>query len=99
MEIAMNLETIKVREEGPVLFAEMSSPPMNLLGPELVRDLVSLIQQAEADHKVQVLVFKSIDPDYFIAYVDVTRIMVKDSKKYAASGGSAYAQFDTDGKP
>jgi enoyl-CoA hydratase/carnithine racemase len=47
---------------------------MNLLGPELVRDLVSLIQQAEADDTVQVLVFKSADPDYFIAHVDVTRI-------------------------
>jgi hypothetical protein len=44
----MHFETIKVRREGAVLFAEMSSPPMNLLGPELVRDLVSLIQQAEA---------------------------------------------------
>jgi hypothetical protein len=40
----MKLETIKVRQEGAVLFAEISSPPMNLLGPELVRDLVSLIQ-------------------------------------------------------
>jgi hypothetical protein len=48
-EITMNFETIKVRQEGAVLFAEMSAPPMNLLGPELVHDLVSLIQQAEAD--------------------------------------------------
>ena len=44
----MHFETIKVRREGAVLFAEMSSPPMNLLEPELVRDLVSFIQQAEA---------------------------------------------------
>ena len=57
-----------------VLFAEILAPPMNLLGPELVRDLVSLIQQAESDDRVQVLVFKSGDPDYFIAHVDVTRI-------------------------
>lgn len=68
------LETISVRKEGGVLFAEIAAPPMNLLGPELVRDLVSLIQQAEADETVQVLVFKSGDPDYFIAHVDVTRI-------------------------
>jgi hypothetical protein len=47
---------------------------MNLLGPELVRDLVSLIQRAEADDTVQVLVFKSAHPDYFISHVDVTRI-------------------------
>src|SRR5262249_27932175 len=47
---------------------------MNLLGTELVRDLVSLIQQAEADDSVRVVVFKSADRDYFIAHVDVTRI-------------------------
>ena len=67
-------ETLTVRAEGAVLFAEIAAPPMNLLGPELVRDLVSLIQGAEADDTVQVLVFKSADPDYFISHVDVTRI-------------------------
>jgi enoyl-CoA hydratase/carnithine racemase len=67
-------ETISTHKEGGVLFAEIASPPMNLLGPELVRDLVSLIQQAEADDSVHVLVFKSADPDYFISHVDVTRI-------------------------
>ena len=67
-------ETLTVRAEGSVLFAEIAAPPMNLLGPELVRDLVSLIQRAEADDAFQVLVFKSADPDYFIPHVDVTRI-------------------------
>ena len=67
-------ETLKVRNQSAVLFAEISAPPMNLVGPELVRDLVSLIQQAEADDSVQVIVFKSADPDYFISHVDVTRI-------------------------
>jgi enoyl-CoA hydratase/carnithine racemase len=67
-------KTLIVRKEGPVLFAEIAAPPMNLLGPDLVRDLVSLIQRAEADQTLQVLVFKSTDPDYFISHVDVTRI-------------------------
>jgi enoyl-CoA hydratase/carnithine racemase len=56
------------------VFAEIAAPPMNLQGPELVRDLVSLIQQAEAEDVVKVLVFTSADPDYFISHVDVTRI-------------------------
>jgi enoyl-CoA hydratase/carnithine racemase len=67
-------ETLAVRAEGPVLFADIAAPPMNLLGPELVRDLVSLIQQAEADDACRVLVFASADRDYFISHVDVTRI-------------------------
>ena len=70
----MAIETLTVRPEGSVLFAEIAAPPMNLLGPELVRDLVSLIQHAEADDAVRVLVFRSADPDYFIPHVDVTRI-------------------------
>ena len=60
--------------EGAVLFVRISKRPMNLLGPELVRDLASLIQRAEAEDTVQVLVFKSGDPDYFVSHVDVTRI-------------------------
>jgi enoyl-CoA hydratase/carnithine racemase len=67
-------ETLNLRPEGGVLFVEIAAPPMNLLGPELVRDLVSLIQRYEADDAVRVLVFKSADPDYFISHVDVTRI-------------------------
>ena len=70
----MVFETLTVREEEAVLFAEIAAPPMNLLGPELVRDLVSLIQRAEADDAFRVLVFKSADPDYFISHVDVRRI-------------------------
>jgi len=70
----MVFETLKMRREGGVLFAYIAAPPMNLLGPALVRDLVSLIQQAETDDTLKVLVFKSADPDYFIAHVDVTQI-------------------------
>ena len=69
-----DMETLILRAEGAVLFAAIDAPPMNLLGPELVRDLITLIQRAEADDTVQVLVFSSANPDYFISHVDVTRI-------------------------
>jgi enoyl-CoA hydratase/carnithine racemase len=81
-DLSMIFETLTVRKEGAVVFAEIKAPPMNLLGPELVRDLVSLIQRAEADQSVQVLVFKSADPDYFISHVDVTK--VKEYRQEAA---------------
>jgi enoyl-CoA hydratase/carnithine racemase len=63
-----------VRHVGAVLFAEIAAPPMNLLGPALVRDLVTLIQRAEADDALRVLVFTSADTDYFIPHVDVKQI-------------------------
>ena len=78
----IKFETITVHKEGGVLFVEIKSPPMNLLGPELIGDLVSLIQQAEADESLHVIVFKSGDPDYFISHVDVTRI--KENREAAA---------------
>src|SRR5262245_16419437 len=68
------LGTITVRREAGVLFVDILAPPMNLLGPELVRDLVSLIRRAQADGAITVLVFRSADPDYFISHVDVTQI-------------------------
>jgi enoyl-CoA hydratase/carnithine racemase len=70
----VTLETLTLRQEDAVVFAEIAAPPMNLLGPELVRDLVSLIRRAEADEGVRVLVFSSADPDYFISHVDLHRI-------------------------
>jgi enoyl-CoA hydratase/carnithine racemase len=83
--------TVTVRDEGHVLFAEISAPPMNLLGPELVRDLVSLIQRAEADDAVQVLVFTSGDPDYFIAHVDVTKVAEYRAEAAALTGTPSIA--------
>jgi len=70
----MNFETLRVRQEEGVVFADIAAQPMNLLGPELVGDLVSLIQQTEADSALHVLVFASADPDYFISHADVTRL-------------------------
>jgi enoyl-CoA hydratase/carnithine racemase len=79
---SMVFEKLNVSREGAVLFAAINAPPMNLEGPELIRDLVSLIQRAEADDTVRVIVFKSADPDYFISHVDVTRI--KENREAAA---------------
>ena len=68
------MDTLELRRDGAVLFAAIAAPPMNLIGPELVGDLVALIREAESDASFQVLVFKSADPDYFISHVDVTKI-------------------------
>jgi len=75
-------ETLTLSKEGAVLFVEIAAPPMNLLGPDLIRDLVSLIRRAEADGACKVLVFTSADPAYFISHVDVTRI--KENREAAA---------------
>src|SRR5262245_61722042 len=86
-------ETLRVRREESVLFVEIAAPPMNLLGPELVRDLASLIPRAEADDTLQVLVFRSSDPDYFISHVDVTRVREYRAEAAKLTGEASLASL------
>jgi enoyl-CoA hydratase/carnithine racemase len=90
---ASSPETVHVRADGDVLFAEIAAPPMNLLGPELVRDLVSLIQRAEADGACSVLVFTSADPDYFISHVDLTRVAEYRAEAAKLTGEASIASL------
>ena len=78
----MQFETIKLVQDGAVLFATLSAPPINLMGPELVRDLALLIQHVEASEALRVLVFRSSNPDFFISHVDVTQI--RENREAAA---------------
>jgi len=66
---------------------------MNLLSPELVRDLVSLIQLAEASDAVKVVVFKSADPDFFISHVDLTRVSEYRAEAAVLTGEASIASF------
>ena len=66
---------------------------MNLLGVELVRDLVSLIQRAEADETVRVLAFRSDDPDYFIAHVDITQVSQYRAQAARLTGEASIASL------
>jgi enoyl-CoA hydratase/carnithine racemase len=87
------MNTLATSRDGAVLFAEISAPPMNLLGPELVRDLVSLIESAEADDSVKVMVFESADPDYFISHVDLTRVAEYRAEAAVLTGEASIASL------
>jgi enoyl-CoA hydratase/carnithine racemase len=56
------MSTMTTRTGGAVMFSEIKALPMNLLGPDLLRDLVSLIRFAEEDESTKVVVFNSADP-------------------------------------
>ncbi len=86
-------ETLDVRVDPGVLVAAIAAPPMNLLGPELVRDLVALIQRAEADAACSVLVFTSADPDYFISHVDLTRVAEYRAEAAKLTGEASIASL------
>jgi enoyl-CoA hydratase/carnithine racemase len=70
----LEFQTMTTRAEGPVLFATINNPPMNLIGTEFVTDLVSLIELLDKAEQYRVVVFSSADPDYFIPHVDVMKV-------------------------
>ena len=86
-------ETLSVRVDPGALFAAISAPPMNLLGPELVHDLASLIGRAEADPACNVLVFTSADPDYFISHVDLKRVAEYRAEAAKLTGEASIASL------
>jgi enoyl-CoA hydratase/carnithine racemase len=69
-----SFESLNIRVERGVLFVQISSPPINLLGSVLVNDLVSLIERLDKGGQDRVVVFSSADPQYFIPHVDVTKV-------------------------
>src|SRR4051794_5866394 len=72
-------------DEG-VVGVVIDAPPMNLIGPELVRDLVTLLGALESDPVTRVMVLESADPDYFIPHVDLTKV-VEYTAEAAKAGG------------
>lgn len=67
-------EAVTAEARGNVLHVTIDSPPINLLGPALVSDLVTLIEHADSGAGWPVIVFASADPDFFIPHVDITRV-------------------------
>ena len=51
----------------------LDNPPLNIMGPEMVADLVVLIDAIEADERLKVIVFDSSIPEFFMAHYDVLR--------------------------
>ncbi len=51
----------------------LNNPPINLFDPEMLDELVSLVDDLERDEEVKVVVFDSALPDFFMAHLDVAR--------------------------
>ncbi|HEX3592082.1 MAG TPA: enoyl-CoA hydratase/isomerase family protein [Pseudonocardiaceae bacterium] len=69
-----------------VLSVVIDAPPMNLIGPELVRDLVNLLGKLESDADMRVAVLESADPDYFVPHVDLTKVAEYTAEAAKAGG-------------
>src|SRR5580698_8844832 len=50
-----------------------SNPPINMFAPTTIVQLDALMNDLEADPFVKVVVFQSVNPDFFIAHLDVSK--------------------------
>lgn len=61
------------RESDAYWRVTFNNPPLNLVGPDEVRTLASILSRIEADPRVKVVVFDSAIPGYFIAHYDLSK--------------------------
>ena len=60
---------------GRIATVTIDNPPINIITPQLYLELVGLVAQLKDDDRLSVVVFKSADPDFFIAHYDVENIL------------------------
>ena len=78
---------LRVARSGEgVLGVVIDAPPMNLIGPELVRDLVILVGALESDPDARVMVPESADPEYGVPHVDLTKVAEYTAEAAKAGG-------------
>ena len=83
---------VKVETEGALAWVTIDNPPANVITSELFGELVSLIGELAADEALKVVVFKSANPDFFMAHFDVSAIieMATDGREAASEVLAAF---------
>jgi enoyl-CoA hydratase/carnithine racemase len=63
---------LSVTAHSPTLWrVTFDNPPVNVIGPDMIRDLKELLTELESNSTVNVVVFDSADPDFFLAHYDL----------------------------
>ncbi|MGW4465957.1 enoyl-CoA hydratase/isomerase family protein [Micromonospora sp. NPDC004704] len=63
---------INITKESPSYWrASLDNPPINLFGGQMIVEMRALLDAAENDPELTVIVFESANPDYFIAHWDL----------------------------
>ena len=73
--MAYDFELLKVTVTGRLATVTIDNPPINLITPALYAELAALTQELKSDSSLTVVLFKSADPDFFLAHFDVSAIL------------------------
>jgi enoyl-CoA hydratase/carnithine racemase len=64
---------LRVTRRSPAYWrVTIDNPPINVMGPEMVREFQEIIHELETDEQVKVVVFDSAVDDYFLNHSDFT---------------------------
>lgn len=75
------MQALRAEVEKRVAWVTIDHPPVNLFDITLFLDLGRLVPLLEDDPDVQVIVFRSADPEFFIAHADVNWILTLPETK------------------
>src|ERR1700726_1820563 len=68
---SMKPEQLRLTRQSPAYWrCQIDNPPINVMGPEMVRQFQEVINALEADEHVRVVVFDSAVEDYFLNHSD-----------------------------
>ena len=73
--MAYEYERLAVEVSGRVATVTISNPPVNVITLALLAELEALSHELKADPDLMVVVFRSADPDFFLAHFDVAAIL------------------------
>ena len=73
--MAYEYQHVRVEVDGRLAVVTIDNPPINIITPALYGELSALTGELKADPDLTVVVFKSADPDFFLAHFDVETIL------------------------
>jgi enoyl-CoA hydratase/carnithine racemase len=76
VHVSVKPEQIRLTRRSPAYWrVTFNNPPINVMGPEMVREFQEIIDALEADEHVKVVVFDSAVDGYFLNHSDFTAKM------------------------
>lgn len=83
-----NTNYLNVSKESAAFWrVSINNPPLNLVDSRFIIDMHELMDAAEADPDLQVIVFESANPEYFLAHWDLTDDMSLMADQTGRSAG------------
>lgn len=85
---------LKLTVESPTFWrVTFDNPPVNVIGPAMMSDLKTLLTELESNDTVNVVVFDSADPDFYLAHYDLAADPAVAEALPSATGYAAWVDI------